>query len=103
MNNRDILGLCVGNLLRRKTRTILAVIGVIVGVCAIVVMVSIGVALDVGFQQQVEGFGNLHSIEVYNWGGGGGTSGERQVLDDTTIKKLGKLDGVTAITPQINA
>lgn len=100
MSSKDILALCAGNLLRRKTRTILAVIGVIVGVCAIVVMVSIGVALNVGFQDMIEGFGDLHSIQVYNYGGGG-SNGKQSKLDDATITKIGKLDGVTAITPVI--
>ena len=97
MSNKDILGLCAGNLLRRKTRTILAVIGVIVGVCAIVVMVSIGVGLKVGFQNQLEGFGNLHTIEIYNYGGGQG--GGQQTLDDVTIKRMKNIPGLTAITP----
>lgn len=95
MSNKDILALCAGNLFRRKTRTILAVIGVIVGVCAIVVMVSIGVGLNVGFQSQLEGFGNLHTIEVYNYGGGQG----KNALDEQTIKKMKKIPGLTAITP----
>ncbi len=101
MSSKDILALCAGNLLRRKTRTVLAVIGVIVGVCAIVVMVSIGVALNVGFQDMIEGYGNLHSIQVYNYGGGSTVNGKVNKLDDNMITTLGKLDGVTAITPVI--
>lgn len=101
MSSKDILALCAGNLLRRKTRTVLAVIGVIVGVCAIVVMVSIGVALNVGFQDMIEGFGNLHSIQVYSYGQSTGSDGKNNKLDDNTITKLGKLDGVDAITPVI--
>ena len=87
--------------MRRKTRTILAVIGVIVGVCAIVVMVSIGVGLRVGFQSQMEGFGNLHTIEIYNYGGG--PSGQQVQLDESTINKMAKIPGLTAITPVQNA
>ncbi len=96
MCNKDILSLCASNLLRRKTRTILAVIGVIVGVCAIVVMVSIGVGLKVGFQSQLEGFGNLHTVEIYNYGGG---NGQQSQLDDTTIQRMSQIPGMTAITP----
>ena len=72
MNNKDILQLCFGNLLRRRTRTILSVIGVIIGTTAIIVMLSIGIGLSYGYQEQLESFGNLHMIEVYNYGGGGG-------------------------------
>ena len=53
MNNRDIIELCAGNLLRRRTRTILAVVGVVVGTCAIVVMLSIGFGLSANYQEQI--------------------------------------------------
>ena len=103
MNNKDILQLCFGNLLRRRTRTILSVIGVIIGTTAIIVMLSIGIGLSYGYQEQLESFGNLHMIEVYNWGGGGGSSGgQTNKLDDRTIAKMEKIDGVTVISPQIS-
>ena len=99
MSNRDILELCWGNLLRRKTRTILSVVGVVVGVFAIVVMVSIGFGLSESFSRQMESWGNLHTIQVNNWGGTQTINGQQVKLDDKTIKKLGELDGVTAATP----
>ena len=103
MNSRDLLELSWGNLVRRKTRTILSIVGVVVGTCAIVVMLSIGFGLSAGFQEEIESYGNLHTIQVYNWGGGGGgSSGQSYSLDDNTISKIGKIDGVTAITPIVN-
>lgn len=106
MSSQDILELCLGNLLRRKTRTILAVIGVIVGVCAIVVMVSIGFGLSENFAAEIESYGNLHMINVYNYGGGGGsgrsTSGKTYTLNDSTISKMEKIEGATAVTPLVS-
>lgn len=102
MKIKDILTLCVGNLLRRKTRTILSVIGVVVGVCAIVVMVSIGVGLNVSFRSQIESFGNLHTVEIYNWGSGNGR-GKSSKLDDSTIRKMSKIADLTAITPILDS
>ena len=99
MSNRDILELCWGNLLRRKTRTILSVVGVVVGVFAIVVMMSIGFGLSESFSRQMESWGNLHMIQVNNWGGTQTINGQQVKLDDKTIKKLGEIDGVTAATP----
>ncbi|MBR5981969.1 MAG: ABC transporter permease, partial [Firmicutes bacterium] len=99
MNNKDILQLCFGNLLRRRTRTILSVIGVIIGTTAIIVMLSIGLGLSYGFQEQLESFGNLHTIQVYSWGGGGGQDNK---LDDRTIAKMEQIDGVTVISPQVS-
>ncbi|MCR4805645.1 MAG: ABC transporter permease, partial [Clostridia bacterium] len=101
MNNKDILQLCFGNLLRRRTRTILSVIGVVIGTMAIVVMLSLGLGLSQGFQEQLESYGNLHIINVYSWGSGGGNS-QQNKLDDRTLAKMEKIDGVTVISPQIS-
>lgn len=106
MNNRDLLGLGVRNLLRRRTRTLLAIVGVVVGTCAIVVMLSIGFGLSVGFQEQIESYGNLHLIDVYGNGGGmygppiepGGKAG---VLDDKTIATIEMIKGVEAVSPRV--
>lgn len=104
MNNRDLIGLAFRNLLRRKTRTILAVVGVVVGTCAIIVMLSIGFGLSASFQEQIESYGNLHLVNVYGGGMGypmGGGSGQNQdgVLNDKAIAQMEKLEGVDAVTP----
>jgi len=107
MNNRDLVGLAFRNLLRRKTRTILAIIGVVVGTCAIIVMLSIGFGLSANFQEQIESYGNLHLVDVY--GGGGGMymgmgmsdSGEKKgVLNDKAIASMEKIKGVDAVSPK---
>ncbi|MEG1781981.1 MAG: ABC transporter permease [Oscillospiraceae bacterium] len=46
MKISDLLRLSTDNLKRRKGRTFLTVLGVVIGTCSIVMMVSIGVALD---------------------------------------------------------
>lgn len=101
MNTRDILGLAVKNLLRRRTRTLLAVVGVVVGTCAIVVMLSIGFGLSVGYQEQIESYGNLHLVQVNNYGVNGslGPDGKPLVLDDRAIKSISELPGVGGATP----
>ncbi len=103
MTNRDLFALCWGNLKRRKTRTALSVIGVIIGVFAIVVMVSIGFGLSESFRQQMESYGNLHMIEVYNLGCGQSQDGQSYELDDKTITDLGEINGVTAATPVLSS
>lgn len=105
MNNRDLLSLCSRNLLRRRTRTLLAIIGVVVGTCAIVVMMSIGFGLSVGFQEQIESYGNLHLVNVRSNGSmrmDGGSAGKKAVLDMRTIQKIEKLPGVDAASPVIS-
>ena len=46
MKIADLLKLSTDNLRRRKGRTALTVIGVVVGTCAIVVMISLGIATN---------------------------------------------------------
>lgn len=101
MNNRDIIELCAGNLLRRRTRTILAIVGVVVGTCAIVVMLSIGFGLSANYQQQIESYGNLHTVQVYNYGRATDASGKTIELDDRTIASFEAIGGVSAVTPVI--
>ena len=69
MNKLDLLRLSLGNLWRRKVRTFLTVLGVVIGTSSIVVMVSLGLAMDAGFQEQIQNMGDLTVIEV-NEGGG---------------------------------
>ena len=107
MSFRDIMGMCFRNLTRRRTRTILAIIGVVVGTCAIVVMLSIGFGLTQSYQEQIESYGNLHMITLYNYGGGGSMpsyGGKQQdgVLNDKTLAAIEKIDGVDAVTPVVS-
>ncbi len=109
MNNRDIISLAFRNLLRRKTRTILAVVGVVVGTSAIIVMLSIGFGLSVSFQEQIESYGNLHLVDVYGGGGGmmfypGGGSFQdgAGVLNDKAIAEMEKIKGVDAVSPKMD-
>lgn len=115
MNSRDLISLAFRNLLRRKTRTILAIVGVVVGTSAIIVMLSIGFGLSASFQEQIESYGNLHLVDVYSTGGGGmyygrgggmmyeaGSSGEAGVLNDKTLAAMEKIKGVDAVSPKMN-
>ncbi len=95
MKISDLLKLSFDNLKRRKGRTILTVLGVVIGTCSIVMMVSIGVALDKSFDDMMTGMGDLTLIEVYNWGGGKDTD----PLTDDTIDGFMNIEGVRIATP----
>ena len=104
MNHRDLIDLCFRNLLRRRARTILAVIGVVVGTCAIVVMLSIGYGLTAGFEEQISSYGNLHLIQVSANGGSQTNEGDdlKGIINDKTLKAMGEIDGVDAVTPIVS-
>ena len=69
MNKRDMIDMALRNLLKRKVRTVLTVLGVVIGTASIVVMVSIGIGMNEGFAQQLESWGSLQVINVYPSGG----------------------------------
>ena len=74
----DLLRMSVSNLWRRKLRTFLTVLGVIIGTASIVVMISFGFGLSKFNMEQIEQRGGLTTITVYEgYGKGqGGTTGE---------------------------
>lgn len=94
MKISDLISMCVKNLTRRKVRTFLTVIGVVVGTCAIVVMISIGVGMDEAQKAMLAEMGDLTMINVYNYGGNSKTK-----LDDKVIAEIQALDGVEVATP----
>ena len=65
MTFRDLWRMCLNNLKRRKSRTILTVLGVMIGCMSIVVMVSIGVAMDASQKKMLESMGDLRMITIY--------------------------------------
>ncbi len=100
MKISDLLKMCADNLLRRKGRSILTIIGVVVGTCSIVVMISFGVAIDKQQEEMFANMGDLTMIEVYNWGGGGsGSGGAPPSLDDTQLELIAAQPGVQAVSP----
>ena len=62
----DLLIMSMNNLRRRKLRTVLTVLGVIIGTAAIVVMVSLGIGLNEMTMEQIASWGSLTTIEVYS-------------------------------------
>lgn len=99
MKISDMISMCIGNLFRRKMRTLLTVVGVIVGTCSIVVMISIGIGMNVQLDMTIAQMGSrLTMINVMNYGYSG--QGENQaVLDDTAITKMQALPNVEVATP----
>ena len=104
----DILRLCRQNLWRRKSRTILTVLGVIVGCSSIVLMVSLGQGINEQNEKMLKSMGDLSIVTVYTNGyagpmGGGGSSemGDTK-LDDKAVESFRAMSGVSGVTPMMN-
>ena len=73
MKFMDLLILSVKNLWRHKLRSFLTILGVMIGTCAIVIMLSLGIAMNRNFMEQVSQMGNIMQIQVFNYNQGGKT------------------------------
>jgi ABC-type antimicrobial peptide transport system permease subunit len=99
MKISDLLRLSTDNLRRRKGRTALTVIGVVVGTCAIVVMISLGIAMNRQTDAMLQSYGDLTQIEIMNYSYGGSGSSDTPALDDEMLKTIQEHEHVMAATP----
>ncbi len=97
----DLLSLSIKNLWRHKVRTFLTVMGVMIGAGAIIVMISLGLAMNKNFETQASQMGSLTMIQINNWNQGGKTADGKDIppLDDAMIAKIGRMPGVEMATP----
>jgi len=85
--------MCLRNLTRRKFRTFLTVMGVVIGSSSIVVMISLGVGISQGLEDMFSGWGDLTVINVHNFGMAD------VVLDDRAVAVMQEMPGVLIATP----
>lgn len=95
MRISDLLKLSTDNLRRRKGRTALTVIGVVVGTCAIVVMISLGIATNQRTEEMLSTWSDLTQITVLGYS----DSADTPALDDDMVKKFKSTEHVLAATP----
>ncbi len=107
MRISDLLKLAFRNLMRRKARTALTIIGVVIGTISIVVMVSIGIGVNRSFDEMIMQSGSMTMIRVQKFGAifdeeGNYVDSKEQVLDDSVVELLKGIDHVKAVSPVIN-
>ncbi len=91
------------NLLRRKTRSILTIVGVMIGTASIVIMLSLGLAMDKQFQEQISQMGSLNIIDIqpaYYGMEKPGANTQNALLNDQAVAQFEKMAGVEAVMPQ---
>lgn len=107
MNWNDLLRMSINSLRRRKLRTFLTVLGVLIGTASIVVMISLGLGMQQSLYQEVEQSGGLTSITVTGTDGGDGmmsdsTGADEQSekrIDDRLVETISKLNHVKLAAP----
>lgn len=110
MNSIDLVRMTLKNLLRRKTRTLLTVMGVVIGTASIVIMISIGIGMNEGFKQEISRMGSLNAINVRSPNEGRyyvseeesrGNDRKMRDLDESAVADFSRLAGIEAVIPFI--
>lgn len=108
MNSSDLIRMGIKNLWRRKLRTFLTVLGVIIGTASIVVMLSLGFGMQEAYTGQIAQMGSLTTINVhknyddFNQSSPGGRP-KTVELDDKAVAEFKQIPGVVAATPIVQA
>jgi ABC-type antimicrobial peptide transport system permease subunit len=103
MNISDEISLSARNLLRRKGRTALTLVGVVIGTCMVVLMISLGIAQTKTNEEMLQSWGDLTQVQIYGYGMMMGSDGKPLYLDDAAIANIKQIPHVAAATPYAQA
>ena len=105
----DTLGMCLRHMFKRKLRTFLTILGVMVGTAAIVLMLSLGLAQEDQFAQMMENMQqdmtiiNVSPISSWMmWSPDGNMQSDTEVLlDDDAFNAFMRIPGVRVASPMM--
>lgn len=108
----DLFQLSLSSLWKRKVRTVLTVLGVMIGTTSIVVMLSLGLGLSKASMAEVEQYGGITTVTVTEQGsmyGGGMMTGDSEEeikettrhLDDSVIRDVLQIAHVKDVYPML--
>lgn len=102
MKKKDIISFAFGNFFRRKTRSALTVLGVVIGTAAVIIMLSIGIGMNKGYEASISQWGDLREIQIYKkWSmpDDPNASSIVGVMDDKSFSQIKQIEHVAAATP----
>lgn len=91
-----------GGVTRNKVRSLLTMLGVIIGVAAVIIMISISAGTEATIAEQIEGLGaNLAFIQAgFGRGGPGGDSNAPQLIYDD-VARVAEVNGVVGTSVEM--
>lgn len=109
MNSLDLVKMGLKNLWRRKLRTFLTILGVVIGTASIVIMVSLGFGMSESFKNEISKMGSLNTINVqppydFQWVGDKpvrNNNKDKVSLDDRAVAEFNAIPGVEAVSPVV--
>ena len=109
MRISDLLSMSVASLIKRKLRTALTILGVVIGIASIVIMVSLGLGLNQQSMDMIEQYGGLTTITVNEGrdeGGSGGRGDGASAIDplahklsDSTVDMFRNMEHIKSAYP----
>jgi len=101
----DVIRMAFRNLFRSKVRTILTVLGIVIGTTAIIIMLSLGIAINTAYKEQMSRMGDMNVITVYPNYEKINTSRSRRgewvepTISQEELNQVAKIPNVEAVTP----
>jgi len=92
-------------IIKNKIRSVLTMLGIIIGVAAVIIMVAISAGTEATIQEQITSLGsNLLFVQSSfgRFGPGGGSQGSGLIYDDATAIQ-DQIDGVAAVVVEQNS
>src|SRR5690242_2337136 len=106
MNLLVVLGVALRALARHKMRSVLTMLGIIIGVGSVITMVGVGQGANAQVQDRMAVLGtNTLQIEAGSGGGGGvrgGLGSIRTLVNSDADAILRQVPGVVRVTPGVN-
>ncbi len=96
MSSQDLIKMAWQNLMARKLRTALTLLGVMIGTTAIIVMMSLGYGIQESNVRMIEGMGDLTLLEVYP---DPENSQAPSAMTRASLNKLESIEHVEVATP----
>lgn len=91
MNIKSVTKMAFQSIFSNKMRTFLTMLGIIIGVFAVVVLISIGQGATSGVTESISSMGsNIISVNIF---------GRRASFDYRDVNEFEKLEGVKSVTP----
>lgn len=103
MKLSDLLLMSISNLWKRKLRTVLTVLGVVIGITSIVVMMALGNGLKESMMESISNYSSITQITVNSgrsWNSDGQQQEEKR-LDDALVQELSSMEHVVGVYPKL--
>lgn len=102
MKESDIFAMALKNLKGRRSRTKLTIIGVVIGTCAIVIMISIGAGINNMLTQEYKSSSTATRISIYANTDSNADEADKMPLNDSAVSYFESMDHVETVLPVIN-